>query len=133
MKKLLLTLLVLVGISISCNGQPRGMYDIIWDPGVGATSYLVFTWEGLDTTACPFVEDQDYKDSANDVSNLLIDSTANLTIKTQLLNNGRYIIAAVVTKNDAGTYSALTKSYALKKSTAPGKSGKVKVKNPKAP
>lgn len=118
---------IMAFISVSCTGQPKASYEIVWEHATDGDSYDVFIWEGQDTTTCPFAENQDYLDSTNNVSNLFVVNVDTTLTRMQLLNNGQYIVAAVVAKNSFGVYGLLTKSYALKKPITPGKAGIIRI------
>ena len=119
----LLSLLFVLLFALGCNGQPKSNYKASWNPVQGASNYIVFLWQGQDSSSCPFVEDQDYLGPANNI-NSFITGTPSITESIFNLNNdGKYIIVAVAAKNSAGFYSALSKSYSFKKGTVPNKPG----------
>ena len=107
-------LLTLIFITTRCNGQSKSTYSIEWQ-GAG-DSAQVFIWQGLDSTACPFVGGQDYKNPSIENYSVAKGITSS-SYEIQLSNNGEFVVAAAIFYNSQGVYSPLGKSYAYKKST----------------
>lgn len=114
----ILILIVSLFLGGSCWGQPRSDYPVTWGSVTDGDTYKVFVWEGADPATCPFVQEQDYLNP--DVNTLFVKDATLTGTTVNLLNNGEYVVVAVVAVSSAGIYGGLGKSADVVKLTVPG-------------
>lgn len=128
MKKFVLTVFIAATLFLSlftgsCEAQPRNDYEITFTPVPGATSYDVFLEEKTTNTGFTLLDDMDYL--SPNVTTLRVGTITTTSFTINLPNDGKYVVAGVVSKDAAGFYSPMGVSAVTRKGVAPSKPGGV--------
>lgn len=106
MKKLILSLLLVLIYIVACNGQPKSNYEIYSNAVPTATKYVFFL-EKKSANPYKLVQGMDYITLGADTTILKVGTATIPAFTVNLDNDGSEYKAAIVAVNAVGIYSGM--------------------------